>query len=215
MAITDVYIANDVVYRVLENGSNDAAFPLLITNMFSSQEILDSMNRIQQQFLLMTGAIVTRTTIAASIGTPRYDMPTNSIRPRRLTWTDASDSKTRVLTQVDTWELDTGATNWPADRAIPIAWVENQLPQQTVQVAKTPDNDGIIGLLYVQLAATLDGTGVVLAIPDDWAPYITWGTLGELLSSDGPSYDPVRAQYCNRRFEEGIELARIVLGSTD
>src|SRR5436190_14021713 len=202
MSVTDQYVANEVVYRVLENGANDAAFPTLLTDMFAPQEILDSMNRVQQAFLLETGSVVTRTTIAGSVGTPRYDVPADSIRPRRLTWTDASDLKTRVLTQVDTWELDNGASNWPSDRDIPIAWTETTLPQQTVGIAKNPLNDGVIGLLYIALAATLDGTGILLAVPDDWSPYIVWGTLSELLSSDGPSFDPVRAQYCSRRFQE-------------
>ncbi len=210
--VTDTYVANDVVYRMLENGNADAAFPTLLTNMFGSQEIIDSMDRVQQNFLLETGMIVTQATIAGQVGKPRYDLPADSIRPRRLTWNDAADLKTRVLTQVDTWELDNGASNWPSDRDIPIAWTENTLPQQTVRIAKTPINDGTISLLYIALAATLTGAGIVLAVPDDWSPYILYGTLAELLSSDGQSFDPVRADYCSRRFQEGIELARLVLG---
>ena len=215
MSVLDSYIANDCVYRVLENGNADAAFPTLLTSMFSSQEIIDSMNRVQQAFLLDTGMIVTRRTITGQVGKPRYDLPADSIRPRRLTWNDTSDSLTRVLTQVDTWELDNGASNWPADRDIPIAWTENTLPQQTVNIAKKPSNDGTIGLLYVALAATLTGLGINLTIPDDWTPYVLYGTLAELLSSDGQSYDPVRADYCTQRYSEGVELARIVLGGAD
>lgn len=85
MSVTDQYIANDAIYRLLENGDNDASMTLL-TNMFSMQEIIDSMNRIQQQFLLETGLIVTRTTIPAAIGQAIYDLPTDSIRPRRIAW---------------------------------------------------------------------------------------------------------------------------------
>lgn len=117
-----------------------------------------------------------------------------------------------ALTQVDTWELDNGMTEWGTDTGTPYAWHETTLPQQQIAIAPTPDDVGQIGLLYVALAAVLYGTGVALTVPDDWTPYILWGTLGELLGSDGPSYDPVRAQYCTRRFEEGVELARLVLG---
>ncbi len=217
MSTTDVYVANNVIYRMLENGANPADFTQpapLLTNMFSKQEIIDSMDRVQQAFLLDTGMIVTRTSIVGQVGKNRYDVPTDSIRPRRLTWNDSSDLQTRVLTQVDTWELDTGATNWPSDRDIPIAWHENVLPQQTIAVAKTPLNAGTIGLLYVQLAAAITGAGVALVIPDDWTPYILYGTLAELLSSDGPSFDPVRANYCSTRYQEGVELALLVLGGS-
>ncbi len=211
MSVTDTYLLNDVIYRVLENGNADANATLL-TSMFSIPEIIDSANRIQQAFMLETGAIITRTTIVGQVGKPKYDLPADSIRPRRLTWNDSSDLLTRVLTQSDTWELDTGAGTWPSDRDIPIAWWETTLPQQVVGLARTPTNAGTIGLLYVALATTLTGAGVALTVPDDFTPYILWGTLGELLSSDGPSFDPVRAQYCSQRFQEGIELARLILG---
>lgn len=216
MSVTDTYVANDVVYRILENGAADANFPTLTTSQFTTTEIIDCLNRVQQGFLLDTGAIVTRTTIAGIVGQPKYDLPVDSIRPRRLTWNDASDSLTRVLTQADTWELDTGAGSspgaWPNDRDIPITWWETTLPQQQVAVAKTPLNAGTLSLMYVALAQTLTGLGVNLTVPDDFTPYILWGTLAELLSSDGPSFDPVRAQYCHQRYNEGVELCRLILG---
>ena|SRR5215831_9560435 len=218
MSVTDTYLLNDVVYRVLENGAADAAWPTLLTDMFGTQEIIDSVNRVQQAFLLETGAIVTFVTIPGVVGQDKYPTPANSIRPRRVTWNDSSDSKTRILSQADTWELDTGAVGlqgsvtWPADRDIPITWWETTLPQQQLALALAPINDGTIGLLYVALATSIDGLGTSLTVPDDFTPYILWGTLSELLSSDGPVYDPVRASYCDQRFREGIELARLILG---
>lgn len=209
--VTDQYLANDVIYKTLENGAADANLTLM-TNMFGITEIIDSANRIQQDFMLSTGMIVTRTTITPSVGQSTYALPADSIRPRRVTWNDAGTGKTQVLTQVDTWELDNGAADWSQTQDVPIAWWETTLPQQQIGIAKLPINDGTIGLLYVQLATTLTGAGVVLTVPDDWEPYILYGTLGELLGSDGPAFDPVRAQYCGQRYDEGIELARIVLG---
>ena len=211
MAVTDQDLEKDVIYRMLENGNANAAPPALLTNMFTITEILDSMNRVQQAFLLATGIIVTRTVIPAVAGTPKYAVPANSIRPRRLTWQDAGGN-IKVLTQVDTWELDNGKPDWPSDQDVPISWWETTLGQQQVGIAPTPSQVGQINLLYVQLAATLTGAGVALTVPDDWSPYILWGTLAELLSSDGQSYDPVRAQYCSTRLAEGIELANLVLG---
>lgn len=214
MSVLDSEVANNTIYRLLENGAADAAFPALLTTMFTSTEIVDSMNRVQQRFLLDTGMHTVRTTFAGLAGQSQYALPTDSTRPRRLTWTDASDGLTRALTQVETWELDQGYQQWPSDAQIPIAWLEDDQPQQVVQLAATPVNPGVISLLYVQLATTLTGLGVALSIPDDWTPYVLWGTLAELLASDGPAFDPLRAQYASRRYEEGVELARIVLGGS-
>jgi len=218
MSVTDQYVANDVVYRTLENGAADAAYPALFTTMYTSQQIIDTLNRVQQEFLLETGLIITRTTIVGQVGKSKYALPADSIRPRRLTWNDASDLLTRILTQDDTWDLDTGgigttgSVTWVADRDIPIVWWETTLPQQQVAVAFTPTNDGTIGLQYVALATTLTGTGTSLTIPDDFTPYILWGTLAEMFANDGPAFDPVRATYCRTRFDEGIELVRLILG---
>lgn len=209
--IPDTYVLNDVIYRTLENGAADAAGTLL-TNMFSIQEIVDSMNRVQQEFLLDTGAVGKRTTIPGIAGTSQYATPVDSIRPRRITWQDTSDSVIRSLTLDETWGLDHGSPGWPQDQDIPISWRENTNPQQTFSLALTPINNGTIGLLYIALATTLTGAGIAFTVPDDWTPYLLWGTLAELLSSDGPSFDPVRAQYCSRRYDEGVELARLVLG---
>src|SRR5215475_13660920 len=176
MTVTDQYVANDVIYRLLENGAADAAYPTLFSGMFTSQEIIDTLNRVQQEFLLETGLIITRPTITGAVGKSKYDLPTDSIRPRRLTWNDASDLLTRILTQDDTWDLDTGgigttgSITWVADRDIPIVWWETTLPQQQVALAFTPVNDGTIGLMYVALATTMTGAGTTLTVPDDFTP---------------------------------------------
>jgi hypothetical protein len=119
--------------------------------------------------------------------------------------------KIRTLTRTDTWELDTGAPNWASDEDIPLTWWETTLPQQRIAIAKTPSEVGQINIIYCALAATLDGTGVALGIPDDWTPYILWGALADLLEHDGPAFDPARSQWCEQRYQEGVELARIVL----
>lgn len=89
LAVTDTYMLNDIIYRVLENGAADAAGTLL-TSMFSVQQIVDCMNRVQQDFLLQTGMVLTRTTIPGQVNVNQYPMPSNSIRPRRVTWQDVN-----------------------------------------------------------------------------------------------------------------------------
>jgi hypothetical protein len=212
MSVTDTYVANDIVYRTLENGDANASFPTLLTSMFTSTEIVDSMNRVQQKFMLETGMILTRAAaIPGAVGVKAYALPTDNILVRRATWTTgAGDIK--ALTNTDTWELDNAMNGWPSDIGEPLAWWDTTLPQQEIGIAPAPDAVGSIGILYIALATTLTGLGINLTVPDDWSPYITWGTLGELLESDGQAFDPLRAKYCWQRFAEGVELARLVLG---
>ena len=212
MPVTDQYVLNDTIYKLLENGKTNAAFPSLLTAMFTATQLLDTLNRVQNDFLLATGLIVTQDSLNPSVGSNIAALPATTIRPRRLTWTDASDDITRVLTEVDTWELDNDNAGWQQSWAIPIAWYENQLQQQQIAIAPPPVNNGTLGLLLIELATVLTGSGAFFTIPDDWTPYIMYGALAELLGADGPAYDPARADYCQRRYSEGIELARLILG---
>lgn len=85
MSVTDSYLINNIIYAILENGNADANGTLL-TDMFTTTEIVNALDRVQQKFLLDTGLVVTHTTIAGVAGTPKYLTPADSIRPRRLTW---------------------------------------------------------------------------------------------------------------------------------
>ncbi len=216
MPVTDTDMIKDVTYRLLENGDADATGTSLLTDMFSITEIVDSMNRVQQKFMIDTGMILTRlgTPIPVTVGNGRYDLPTDNSAVVRVSLTnfEATAEVTRALTPTDTWELDTAINLWPSGADTPITWWQTTLAQQRLGIAPIPNNVGELNLLYVALAATLTGAGVNLTVPDDWAPYVLWGTLQELLSSDGPPFDPLRAQYCGRRYQEGVELARVVLG---
>ncbi len=85
--VNDTELMQSAIYRLLENGNADAnpSAPLL-SDMFTTQEIIDALNQRQQKFLLDTGMIGVRTFINATQGVSIYDLPVDSIMPRRLTW---------------------------------------------------------------------------------------------------------------------------------
>lgn len=85
----DTELLNNAIYRLLENGNADAAGTLL-TDMFTVPEIVDVLNQRQQKFLQDTGMVGVRTTIGANQGQSVYDLPADSIMPRRLTWIDGT-----------------------------------------------------------------------------------------------------------------------------
>jgi len=233
-SVTDVDLIKGAQYRLLENGNADADGVTLLTDMYTIEEMVDAIDQRQQKFLLDTGMIGARTTILATQGVTQYDLPEDNIMPRRVTWItsgassgsgygdggngeggygvggSASGSNIVVLTRVDSWELDNGQPDWASDDQPPIAWYDNILGQQKIGITR-PNQTGTIGLLYIQLAAALTGAGVAMTIPDDWTPYVLWGALADLLNHDGSAYDPVRGKYCEQRYQEGIELARLVL----
>jgi len=49
-------------------------------------------------------------------------------------------------------------------------------------------------------------TSSPLLIPDDWSWVLKFGMMADLLREEGESQDLLRAQYCEKRFEEGLKL---------
>src|SRR5438105_12608349 len=89
MPVTDTDVIKEITYRVLENGDADADGVTLLTSMFSIPEIVDSMNRVQQKFMLDTGMILTRAApIPVTVGNDRYDLPTDNSAVVRVSYTD-------------------------------------------------------------------------------------------------------------------------------
>lgn len=211
--VTDLQLQIDLEYSLLENGDANADGTGLLTDMFSIVEMTDALNDSQRRFLKDTALIQTRTTIAGIAGVPRYTLPTDWVETRRVTWRDIGDTdKIRALTRTDAFELDRGLTDWTTDLDRPIVYHESTLPTLTLELAKAPSDVGTIGLLYTALPTTLGGSGTVMSIPDEWTPYVKWGALAALLGQDGEGHDPERAQYCQTRYDEGVMLARVLLG---
>jgi len=167
VSVTDTDVIKDITYRVLENGDADATGTTLLTDMFTITGIVDSMNRVQQKFMIDTGMVLTRlgTSIPVTVGNGRYDLPTDNSAVVRVSYTDfqATTEVTRALTPTDTWELDTAINLWPSGADTPITWWQTTLAQQRLGIAPIPNNVGELNLLYVALAATLTGAGVNLS----------------------------------------------------
>src|SRR5262249_31133396 len=53
-------------------------------------------------------------------------------------------------------------------------------------------------------------SATALGIPDDLTPAIKWGMLSDLLGKDGIARDPVRAQFAEQRYQQYVQLARLL-----
>jgi len=78
-----------------------------------------------------------------------------------------------------------------------------------MQLAPPPAVLGYLQMLVVAVGTTLNpAAGVVLGVPDDFSWVVKWGAMADLLGKDSPARDPGRAQYCEQRYQDGVELAR-------
>jgi hypothetical protein len=83
------------------------------------------------------------------------------------------------------------------------------VPPLTLQLIPPATAAGTLDLVSINKGATVNPlVSATLDVPDDWAWVIKWGALADLLQQDGLALDPVRAQYCEARWQQGIEMAK-------
>lgn len=215
--VTDLELLKRMTYALLENGDADATGTTLMTTQFSIQEMLDNANLIQQRFLRDCAPVVLRATQGSTPGQNRYSLPSDHIHTRRMTWQAQASGKAKALISTDSYQLDRGTSDWEQNSATPRYFNEgSNLPTLEFDLAKAPSAAGTIGLTYVPQPPTLTGAGVKLMVPDECESAILYGTLGELLSSEGEGYDPERADYCEKRYSLCVELANaLIMGAED
>lgn len=70
-------------------------------------------------------------------------------------------------------------------------------------------------VVYVQ-APTAKTLGTdIFSVPDAWVPFIKFGVLAKMWAKSGESQDPYRADYCARRYDFGVALARRVMDASE
>src|SRR5208282_926816 len=101
--------------------------------------------------------------------------------------------------------------SWETNAATPEMYSTIVSPPLTVQLGPVPINTGQLDIVPVNIGPALNPAAgaTVLGIPDDLSWVVKMGALADLLGTDGLPRDPDRAKYCEDRWQQGCELARI------
>ena len=139
-------------------------------------------------------------------------LPSSLIDVRRCAFLDANQQYTQ-LWRDDEFAAAAFANSWMTTSGIPTPTVYSVsvTPPYTVQLMPAPGDAGSLDLLAIAQGAPLDpATGVILGTPDNYAWAIKYGAMADLLSQDGPGRDLQRAAYCEARYQEGVQLCKIM-----
>lgn len=181
------------------------------SGLWTRDEVLNALNTRMRQYLRDTHAIATRTEIAVVANTNPVTVPADWIATLAAVWRKASGARI-PLTPTDAFEIDLMVPSWEATPADPIGILDGDEGTLTVRLGPVPDANGTLELLYVALPTAANGSGVTLSLPAETLDGIRYGTLADLLGKMGRGSDPLRAQYCQERFEMGEMLTEIILG---
>ena len=169
----------------------------------------------RDRFLSETGCVVTQAlqSVAASAeGLLAFADSTIDVRRIALV---LGTGQYLTLQREDTKALNTYFATWKQSSGQPVVWCPMTNAPLNVQLAPIPSAGLNLDVLTVQTGAALDGSGVPLGVPDDFAWVVKWGALAELLSKDGPARDVERAKYCEERWKQGLALAKMPVTAID
>lgn len=210
---TDLDALTTIEYMLLEPPT-----PTVWTgsNQYVLADLLGALQRRRDQFLTETASVLTRQQL--TIAPPpdgRIPLPEYISAVRRAAWSlvngTGTITSTTPLLRDDVWGFNNYRTSWPQQTGRPPrAYSIAEPPPLIMQVVDPPLDTGVLDLCTVNTGAVLgtDSTnGTPLGIPNDWVWVVIFGALADLLSKDGLALDPARADYCEQRWRQGIDLA--------
>lgn len=205
--VTDAEIMELIEYHLLEPATTASWTG---SEQFTWEDVRGAIERRRNQFLLETGVVVSHSQLAyAPDPDGRAVLADTTIDVRRLSFKDPDGVFTHLWRE-DEYSLQCFDPAAPSNPRTPYAYAQIAGPPLTLQLAPPPADSGTLDLLTVSSGATLDpAAGVALGIPDDLAWVVAWGALADLLGKDGPGFDGQRAAYCEQRWQEGLEIARL------
>lgn len=206
--MTDQDVLTLLQYALVEPPDGGASWP---SGLWTRDEVLNALNTRMRQYLRDTHAVATRIEIPVVAGTNPVAVPADWIGTLAAVWRDLAGVR-YPLTPADAFEIDLMVPTWETVPDVPIVILDGDDGTLTVRLGPLPAANGTLELLYVALPTAANGSGVTLSLPDETLDGIKYGTLADLLGKVGRGNDPMRATYCQERFEMGEMLTEIILG---
>lgn len=221
--VDDTDLLAQSFYMLLENAGTDPVLTNMIqynSTMFTPHFFMHALYDRQRQFLKDTAVVVKRVTQGSAPGIGTYDLPQDWMDTRRLDFRVTGGNWTPLF-RTDAYSLDHGSPEWQSNLGTPDSFQETtELPLQ-VEIGPAPQDAGDLILTYLgtpdrpsfSLPVASPFYGLAMMVPDEFTNCLLYGALADMLNADGEGRDPKRAQYCQSRYDMGVQLAKSMLGA--
>lgn len=209
--VTDRAIILQLQYALLESTASQSSWSG--TEMFTYSDLASAVQNRLNQFMSDTGVVVNRS-VSTALSPPisRETLAQSTIDVRRAAWLGASpESYYTTLWREDERLLTASDQSWSTTPGTPANYTIMAPPPLQIQLAPPPQSSGQVELLTVDSKdLTPASTVTILGIPDDLTPAVKWGALADLLGMDGIARDLVRSSFCESRYQQYVQLARLL-----
>lgn len=177
---------------------------------FNAAEMTQALMNRRDEILSATGCTISIQTPAAIVG--RIYLDDKTIDVRRVAWLPVTVPGGYVNTPLwpdDTFALAAYQRDYTvAPQGQPTTYQQSTEPPLSFDVDVQPAVPGTYEVLSVNAGETLPAPipPALLRIPDDFTWVAKWGVLADLLNRDSNARDPMRAKYCEMRYQHGLAL---------
>lgn len=211
--MADQDVINQIEYHLIEPITDFNVSPLWNgSEQFTMDSITRAIERRRNTFMFLQGTHITHSQVnyGSPFGNGRISLNDNIINIRRAAWLNTS-SEYNPLWRDDEREADLLSVDWAINASTPVAYSAFLPPPVAIQIIPVSDDSGLVDLLTVNNPINLnESIGMLLNIPDDYSPIVKWGALADLLDRDSQAYDPIRADYCQKMWEEGLRFSSMI-----
>lgn len=179
------------------------------TSMYSFEQISAAIVQRRNRFVLETGQMLQYLTYTPEVNQPNLTLRSTNIDIRWARWKD-TDEYRHQLNQIDKLNAVAFAGGFDQTPGVPTDYIVAFNSPLALTFVPAPVAVGTLEVLVVDSYSNYDPTtrATSLGLFDDWTWVIKYGVLADMFSQDGPGLDPLRAEYCEKRWHDGITLAR-------
>lgn len=179
-----------------------------MTPQFSINQITAALVRRRNQFVIDAHLPLTTTTLTPPAPPANsVPLPQDVAVIDRAAWTDTDTVTSWSLSRTDFYAAQAYSPLWSLNPGKPYGYSQAESMPGSLTLVPPPSGAGTIHLIYAQTLELIPNDAVSFAIPDEWAWALKWGALYDLLSTHNPGYDPLRAKYCQERYQNALDIA--------
>ena len=203
--LTDTDVYNLIEYHLLEPATGGTWTG---TDQFSIADLSQACSRRRNEILQAAACNMAEQTVAMAPASSVVALTDLVLDVRRCRWVPASGMGSPVtLQRGDSRSFQYFSPNYAQTKKNPLRWDVIGSPPQTVTLDTLTPVPSSLQVLGMAGGADFDPPAASpLLMPDDWMWNLKYGALADILSKEQEGKDLARAQYCRKRYEEGLKL---------
>ena len=203
--LTDTYCYTIMEYMLLEPATGGTWTG---TTQFTITDLAQALQRRRDEIIQVSNCNQSlMTAIGLTPNTIRTNLPDTVIDVARVRYIPVSGSPSTLYRDDTVAQEFYEAPLYQQDPGTPNTFSLSSEPPLAWQVDIAPSQPGSYEAVVLQSGTAFNPpASTLLGIPDDFAWTVIWGAMADLLGRESEATDRERADYCLRRYQDGLNL---------